>query len=204
MTETALEFLLLSLPCVSAGSLGCFAHKVLTFSKHTAPNEPARLTPYSLSSVHTAHGTMNLSSPIFCSSSLKPFSCVAPRRHAVPPTSLLDSSISAAWLFPAGQDVCVGGRPVRYINPAICSIQPDMHLIQPDEEMRSIAVGCGPPRLHFKWRRCAGAAPHYRQAERGRDREGEREGGGESRSRRTQLMLHHGAAFRHLGPSFFP
>ncbi|KAK2835993.1 hypothetical protein Q5P01_016477 [Channa striata] len=76
-------------------------------------------------------------------------------------------------------------------------------------EKHAVAIthlGCGPPRLHFKWRRCAGAAPHHRQAERGRGGEEEREGGrgGESTSRRTRLMLHHGAASRHLGPSFFP
>ena len=41
-----------------------------------------------------------------------------------------------------------------------------------------------------------------RQGERGR--EGERERERESGSRRTRLMLHHGAASRHLGPSFFP
>ena len=39
-----------------------------------------------------------------------------------------------------------------------------------------------------------------RQGERGREGERERESG----SRRTRLMLHHGAASRHLGPSFFP
>lgn len=31
-------------------------------------------------------------------------------------------------------------------------------------DLLSLAVDCGPPRLHFKWQHCAGAAPHYRQA----------------------------------------
>lgn len=38
-------------------------------------------------------------------------------------------------------------------------------------DLLSLAVGCAPPRLHFKWRRCAGAAPRYRQAGRKRERE---------------------------------
>lgn len=34
-------------------------------------------------------------------------------------------------------------------------------------DLLSLAVGyTPPPRLHFKWRHCAGAAPRYRQAER--------------------------------------
>lgn len=41
-------------------------------------------------------------------------------------------------------------------------------------DLLSLAVGSGPPRLHFKWRHCAGAAPSYRQAGRESER-GERE-----------------------------
>lgn len=74
-------------------------------------------------------------------------------------------------------------------------------------DLLSLAVGSGPPRLHFKWRCCAGTAPRYRQAG-GREGGDGREGGRDGR-REQEPSYAVDASSRHRIPTsgavfFFP
>lgn len=67
-------------------------------------------------------------------------------------------------------------------------------------DLLSLAVGSRPPSFAFQVAALCRSGPALPSGREGGRRERERESG----RRRTRLMLHHGAASRHLGPSFFP